>query len=101
MYIVSLHYDQRPLAEVDAQLEAHRAWLDRHYAAGEFLASGPKVPRTGGVILVRAMPRARLDALLADDPFARAGVARHEVIEFLASKQHPAVAATGLLDAPG
>lgn len=99
MYFVSLHY-LRSLNEVEAHLSAHRAWLDRHYASGELLASGPKVPRTGGVLLVRAMPRPRLDALLASDPFAQAGVAKYEITEFEPTKQHPALAATGMLDAP-
>jgi len=44
------------------------------------------------------MPREQLDALLAGDPFALAGVVTHEVTEFNATKQHPALAATGLLD---
>ena len=99
MYIVSLHYI-RPLAELELHLAAHRAWLDQHYAANLILASGPKVPRSGGVILVRAMPRAQLDALLAGDPFALAGIATHDVTEFNATRQHPALAATGLLDTP-
>ena len=28
-------------------LEAHCCYLDKYYAAGVFLASGPQVPRTG------------------------------------------------------
>jgi uncharacterized protein YciI len=98
MYIVHLNYTCP--AEVDTHLEAHRAWLDRHYACAAFLASGPKTPRTGGVILVRAMLRSQLNALLAQDPFAQAGVADYEVVEFTPNKQHPTLAATGLLDTP-
>lgn len=99
MYIVNLTY-LRPLADLDSLLPAHRTWLDQHYADQVFLASGAKVPRTGGIILVRAIPRAQLDALLATDPFAQAGAAAYDVIEFNPVKQHPALAATGLLDAP-
>lgn len=82
MFIVMLTYIA-PIEEIDALLPPHREYLKRHYAAGTFLASGPKVPRDGGVILARAGSRAELDAVLAEDPFAEAGVARYEVTEFL------------------
>lgn len=81
MYAVILRYT-RPLADVEAQLEAHRAWLRDNYAAGRFLLAGPQRPRTGGLILAAAMERAELDAVLARDPFHQAGVAAYEVIEF-------------------
>jgi uncharacterized protein YciI len=38
MFIVLLHYVQ-PLSAVEQHLQAHRAYLDIHYAAGHFLAS--------------------------------------------------------------
>jgi len=90
MFIVSLSYI-RPLAEVDAVLSAHVAWLKQGYASGTFIASGRKVPRDGGVIMARAKSRAALDQCLALDPFAQAGVARYEVIEFI-----PSMTAVGL-----
>lgn len=85
MYIALLHYE-RPLEEVDALLPAHRDYLDRHYAAGVFVASGRREPRTGGVILVREHPRAVVEDILAQDPLVLAGVARHELIEFTPSR---------------
>ena len=33
---------------VEQHLEAHRDYLTHNYAAGHFLASGRKEPRTGG-----------------------------------------------------
>lgn len=88
MFIVLLHYVQ-PLSAVEQHLEAHRAYLDAHYAAGHFLASGAQVPRVGGVILARVGERAALDAILAEDPFQGAGVAQYQVIEFQPSKFAP------------
>ena len=52
MFVVTLTY-VKPLAETDALIPAHIAWLERQYAAGHFLASGRRVPRVGGVILSR------------------------------------------------
>ncbi|WP_380183894.1 YciI family protein [Kalamiella sp. sgz302252] len=76
MYIVSLTYN-RPMAEVDAALDAHIAWLDTWFNNGTFIAAGRKDPRTGGVILVKDIDRASLDAILAEDAFQK--VADYEV----------------------
>ncbi len=48
---------------------SHRAFLAKHYAAGTFLASGPKEPRTGGMILASCKSVEDLAAALAQDPF--------------------------------
>ncbi|WP_337882039.1 YciI family protein [Chromobacterium haemolyticum] len=87
MFIVSLSYIA-PLSDIDALLEQHVAWLRQGYASGLLLASGRKTPRTGGVILARG-ERAELEALLARDPFAVAGLARYEITEFHASMSAP------------
>ncbi len=81
MFVVLLHYVQ-PISVVEAHVQEHRAYLDRHYAAGHFVASGPQVPRTGGVILAQGLSRPELDAVLAEDPFHREQVAQYQVIEF-------------------
>jgi uncharacterized protein YciI len=90
MYVVSLTY-QASLDAIDNALEAHRQFLDRHFAAGIFIAAGPKVPREGGVILASAIERERLDAILASDPFAVQGLASYTVIEFKATRMGPGV----------
>lgn len=91
MYIVHLTYIA-PLEKIDELIPDHAAWLDQHYATGVFLVSGRREPRTGGVILTAAIPRADLDAILADDPFGRAGLAEYEVVEFLPGKTGPELA---------
>lgn len=80
MYVVALTY-VKPIEEIDPLLPAHIEWLQEHYRGGRFLASGRKVPRSGGVILAAKMARAELDAILAADPFNRNGVARYDVTE--------------------
>ncbi len=84
MFIVSLTY-KRPLTEVDSYLEAHVAFLQEAYAKGSFVASGRKVPRTGGVILSGVKTRAELESILAKDPFYQAGIAEYDIIEFVVS----------------
>jgi uncharacterized protein YciI len=78
MFVIDLTYAV-PLDVVDAHLPAHRAYLDEQYAAGVFLASGPKAPRTGGVILACAPSLQALEAVLAADPFRVHGVADYRV----------------------
>ncbi|WP_432454403.1 MULTISPECIES: YciI family protein [unclassified Agarivorans] len=90
MFIVSLNYIC-DLADVETHLDAHIQYLDRHYAAGVFLASGRKVPRTGGVILAQADSRTALDAILAEDPFKIHQLAEYEVTEFIPTKTSPAL----------
>jgi uncharacterized protein YciI len=88
MYVVLLTYTA-PLEEVDYVLPDHAKWLDKHFQSGEFLASGRRNPSTGGVILVRPMPRGKLDAVLASDPFAIRHLAAYEVLEFAATRTAP------------
>ncbi|MDH6111088.1 uncharacterized protein YciI [Kitasatospora sp. MAP12-15] len=92
MFVVTLTYTV-PLERIDELVPEHVAWLETQYEAGAFLASGRRVPRTGGVILARAESPAALDAILAGDPFARAGVATYQVTEFLPSMTAPELTA--------
>ena len=92
MYVVLLTY-VKPMAEVEAVTAEHRAWLDPHVTSGLLIATGPQVPRTGGVLLARGGgTKAELEALLKDDPFQIAGVASYQVIEFAPGKYHPEMA---------
>ncbi|WCB97049.1 hypothetical protein DSM104299_05820 [Baekduia alba] len=84
MFVLSLTYIV-DLEEVDRVRDDHLAWISTQYEAGRFIASGPKVPRTGGVILAKAMPRDELDEVIASDPFTREGIATYNVAQFTAT----------------
>lgn len=79
----------KPPAEIDRVLPAHRAFLDEHYASGAFVLSGPMEPRVGGVIVTADMPRERVDAILASDPFVREAISAYDIVEFKATKMAP------------
>ena len=79
MFILSLTYIA-PLEDADKHMETHMAWVKAGYEQGLFLASGRKVPRTGGVILARG-DRAVLEAMCAEDPFTVHGIAEYEITE--------------------
>ncbi len=84
MYIVSLSYF-RPVEEVETLLEPHIQWLARYFAAGR------KDPRTSGIVLVKDIDRARLDTILAEDPFV--AVANYEVTKLNVTRATEAFAA--------
>jgi uncharacterized protein YciI len=88
MFIVTLTY-LKPVEEVDALMHDHVEWLKKGYADGLFIASGRRVPRTGGVILARSGDEQALRATLAADPFAIHGAARFDVVEFTPSMTAP------------
>src|SRR5690349_17158526 len=90
MFVLELIYTA-PIEEIDALLPNHRAWLDAHYASGDFLASGPKNPRDGGVIIVAGDDRTRVEELVAGDPFGAAGLCTYRITEFVAVKTAPAL----------
>lgn len=51
----------------------HHNFLQKGYASGAFLFSGPQVPAHGGFLAARAESREQLDALLAEEPFVKNG----------------------------
>ena len=81
MFIVSLTY-KCSLEEVDKHLNTHVAYLKQEYANGNFIASGKKIPRTGGILLSNVKTRNELETILAKDPFFQAGIAEYDITEF-------------------
>ncbi|WNM31713.1 YciI family protein [Streptomyces sp. Li-HN-5-11] len=76
----------RPLEEADAEVIArHRAYLDSQIAGGRVLVSGPREPRTGGLIVANVPDRPSAEALIDGDPFVSQGIATYELVEFHAS----------------
>lgn len=86
MFIVELTY-KAPLEKIDAQMRPHMAFLRKYYAAGNFLISGRQNPRTGGIVVAMAESRERIEAIMAEDPFCRHGLAEVRIIEFRASQR--------------
>ena len=81
MFIAILTY-KKPPEEVDKFLTAHREYLAKHYAAGDFIVSGPQIPRIGGVIMIKADNREAVKDIIAQDPFNINGIADYQIVEF-------------------
>jgi uncharacterized protein YciI len=90
MFIIELIY-KAELAEIDASMRPHMAYLKKHYAAGTFLMSGRKVPREGGIILALGQSREQVEAIVKEDPFVARGLADFRIVEFQVSQRAPSI----------
>jgi len=86
MFVIELIY-KAALNEIDAHMAAHMRFLRKYYAAGNFLVSGRKIPRDGGIIIAVGTDREAVEAIVKEDPFVRNGLADFRVIEFRASQR--------------
>ncbi len=86
MFVIELDY-KAALTEIDAHMRAHVAFLKKYYSAGNFLVSGRKIPRDGGIILAVAKSREELEAIVREDPFVSRGLAEFRIVEFRASQR--------------
>ncbi|MBX3474967.1 MAG: hypothetical protein KF754_11335 [Planctomycetes bacterium] len=80
-FVVTIDY-MRTLPEIEAATPDHRAWLRGLLDAGHLLASGPFVPRSGGMLLVRAQTQEALERMLLEDPFAKLHLAMYTIREW-------------------
>jgi uncharacterized protein YciI len=86
MFVIELTY-RVPLAEIDAHMAAHVIFLKKYYASGNFLVSGRKIPRDGGIIVAVGDNRRQIEAIIEEDPFYAHRLADFRIIEFRASQR--------------
>jgi uncharacterized protein YciI len=86
VFVIELVY-KADLAEIDAHMKAHVGFLNKYYASGNFLVSGRKIPRDGGIILAVGKSRQEIETIVREDPFVARGLAEFRVIEFRASQR--------------
>lgn len=88
MFIINLNYIV-PLDQLDAHMTEHVTFLKVYYKKNVFVASGRKVPRTGGIILALARSREEVESIIKEDPFYIHQLAEFTITEFLTSQSHP------------
>ena len=86
MFVIELMY-KAELSEIDAHMKAHVAFLKKYYAAGNFLVSGRKIPRDGGIILAVGENLEQIEAIMRQDPFVEQRLAEFRVIQFRVSQR--------------
>ena len=85
MFIINLTY-KTELDKVDQYINDHIEFLNEQYELGNFLVSGRKVPRTGGIILSKVENETELKKIIGKDPFKINELADYELTEFIPSK---------------
>lgn len=83
MYAIAIIRYRRPLEEVMAVTEQHRAYLRDIKDEGMLVASGPMDPRTGGILLLKVPDDdvvGTLDRIRDGDPYVTFGMAQYELI---------------------
>jgi uncharacterized protein YciI len=88
MFIIDLKYVV-PLDQLDAHMTDHVKFLRKYYKENVFLASGRKVPRTGGIILALAKSKEEVERIITEDPFYIHKLAEFSITEFQTSQYHP------------
>jgi len=86
MFVIELIY-KADLSEIDAHMRGHVSFLKKYYASGNFLVSGRKIPRDGGIILALGQSREEIEAIIKEDPFYEHRLAEFRIIEFRASQR--------------
>jgi uncharacterized protein YciI len=67
-------------------MAAHVRFLKKYYASGNFLVSGRKIPRDGGIIVAVGKSREEIEGIVKEDPFHARGLADFRIIQFRASQ---------------
>ncbi len=87
MFLIIIQY--KDIEQINAQLTAHREFLDRYYSKGQFLCSGAQKPRTGGIIVCQAKDLSVVEQIVKEDPFHIHQAAEYTIVEFEATKSAP------------
>ncbi len=87
-FLIDIQYTV-PMDKIDELLPDHRAFLQTGYDCGYLLCSGPKNPRTGGVVFARAESEDELRRFFEGDPYQQNHAAEYSFIEFNPVKFQP------------
>lgn len=91
LFVIDIEYSV-PQEKVDTLIADHMTFVKKNYAEKRFIVSGPKVPRSGGMIIAVAESKDEVEALINEDPFYVHQVADFTITEFL-----PRTAMEGLI----
>jgi len=83
----------KPIEEVEEHPAAHRAFIDQLVREGKLVVSGPREPRTGGVMVTTFTTEVEAMKRMVDDPFFENGIAEYEAIRFRPTNHDPRFAA--------
>lgn len=79
LFAIKLSY-LRPVEEMNAHLEAHKAWLFKYVQAGNVLFAGPLTQEKGGLIVAYAEHESDIQHIIAEDPFSIHRLATYDIL---------------------
>jgi uncharacterized protein YciI len=80
-FLVLIEY-KTPLENIIRVTEAHRSYLKKGYEKGILLLSGPRIPRTGGLVIIKGNNLEEIENFFKDDPYNQNSYADYKFIEF-------------------
>ncbi len=83
MYALAIIRYRRPLEEIAAVTENHRAYLRELKSRGVLIAAGPLDPRFGGALLLRVNDDdviGALDRIRDEDPYVKENLVQYELL---------------------
>jgi uncharacterized protein YciI len=80
-FLIDIEYTA-PLEIINMIVSEHRAFLQTGYDQGMILMSGPKNPKTGGIVIARAPAMSEVQAFFFNDPYHKHNAAKYQFLEF-------------------
>ena len=80
-FIIEINY-KIPAEEMIEIVAEHRQFLQGGYERRLLLFSGPRLPRTGGIVIARAESLEEIHAFFQNDPYHLHDMAEHRFTEF-------------------
>jgi uncharacterized protein YciI len=80
-FLVEIEYTA-PLEIIDVIVGEHRKFLQTGYDQGWLLMSGPKIPKTGGIVIAQAPSMQEIQAFFFNDPYHLHQAATYNFVEF-------------------
>lgn len=85
LFVIILRYIAS-IEKINAARPAHLEFLDKYYAAGNFIVSGRQNPVTGGIIMASGDDRQEIENIVQVDPFYSEKLAEFNIYEFTPNK---------------
>ncbi|MGB3329907.1 MAG: YciI family protein [Thermomicrobiales bacterium] len=80
MFVVTLTFTDDVARRLEVR-PSHRAYLKAMLDAGKLVEAGPFADDSGGIVVYDASDEAAVEAILANDPYAPAGIIEHRTIK--------------------
>jgi uncharacterized protein YciI len=87
-FVVEIIYTV-PIEKIEELTPIHREFLQTGYLNGILLISGPKVPRTGGIVIARGNSLEEVSDFFKNDPYSLNNAAKYHLTEFNAKSHQP------------